>query len=474
VTTRHVLAAIFIVAGMLGLVPTMVEASPGVRLIDCSAAPARPLSSSDGQHLGIIYPRAVGSCVGSARAVANDNESLYGSKKPQLKINGGEVMGTSAQPGAVTLIPVTWVPKSSSMASDYQAGFASFDAALAADSAKPTNVFAIGTQYTDARGRRLLNQFTAAEPIVDSAAYPAARLSGGCTVDTGPVYGDGTGYTACLTDVQIATELSRLATTAGLAQDRSHLFSMILPRGVEVCFGQRNTAHGGSCTLSQATTSVSSGFCAYHSTGTGVSAPTGLTYTVIPFGIWNSPLEYSCEGPSEYPSGNSALDIALSTYSHEVAEAITDPTGNGWHDVYGNENGDLCNSAYGTVTSPGGQGYNQVIGSGHYLLQLEFSNAAWSRDRTTGCQARWNPPAVSLVASGPAVVHKKVTFTAAATSASAKVAGYAWSVDGRGQSGSAKASVTFDTVGIHTVTVTVTDTAGWLTTSSLNVVVSLR
>ena len=208
-TTRHVLAAIFIVAGMVAMVPTMVEASPGVRLTNCSAAPARPLSSSDGHHLGIIYPRAVGSCVGSVRAVANDNESLYGSKKPQLKINGGEVMGTSAQPGAVTLIPVTWVPKSSSMASDYQAGFASFDAAVAADSAKPTNVFAIGTQYTDVRGRRLLNQFTAAEPIVDSAAYPAARLSGGCTVDTGPVYGDGTGYTACLTDVQIATELAR-------------------------------------------------------------------------------------------------------------------------------------------------------------------------------------------------------------------------------------------------------------------------
>ena len=446
--------------------PSLASAA-GTNRAMCPSTTGQQISSAQGRHLGIIYPRTSASCGVAPRSVGSDNMARYGSTKPQLKINGGDVMGTPSQPGDVTLTPIFWVPSGTTMSADYQAGFAGFDSAVAAASGQPSNVFALQAQYTDARGRHLAYRFTAGTPIVDTQAYPSSRLSASCQADTGAVYSDSSGYTACLTDDQIATEIARVAVAGGLPQDRAHLYAMITPRGVEVCFSSKNGAHGGQCTLSSSTTDPSGGFCAYHEAGNGVTVSSALTYTVIPYGIVGSPLAYSCEGPAQYPSGNAALDVALSSYSHEVAEAVTDPAGNGWHDVYGNENGDLCNSAYGTVTSPSGQGYNQVISGSRFLLQQEFSNAAYKLDPEEGCQSAWSPPEVELEESGDGMVRQRVTISAVASSSSAKVASYAWTMDGAPVAGKAKVSASFKVPGVHTAAVTVTDTAGWTTTRSL-------
>ena len=450
--------------------PTMADASTGTS--GCTTNDQRPLSSVEGRHLGVIYPTA--SCAIPSGVANGATEARYGSPRPLLKINGGDVMGTPSQPGDVTLTPIFWEPDGWPMTSSYQGGFVAFGGAVAAASGTPSNVFAVQTQYTDGRGRNLAYRMAAGSPIVDTAAFPSSRLSASCQPDAGAVYRDGAGYSACLTDDQIASEIARLTSAAGLPQDRAHLYAMITPRGVEVCFSSKNGAHRGSCTLSQATTAVSGGFCAYHEVGNGTSVTSAMTYAVIPYGIWNSPLSFTCEGPAQYPSGNQALDIALSSYSHEVAEAVTDPAGNGWHDVFGNENGDLCNTAYGTITSPHGAGYNQVIGAAHYLLQQEFSNAAWKQDHALGCQSDWSPPTVTLQAAGSTVVKKRYTISAIATSASAKVASYAWTLDGIAVAGKARISASFKVPGVHTAALTVTDSAGWSTTQSLTFSITLR
>ena len=170
----------------------------------------------EGRHLGVIFPRTTAACGAAPRSQSSDNRSLYGSAKPQLKINGGDVMGTPSQPGDVTLTPIFWVPSGTTMAADYQSGIAGFDAAVAAASGQPTNVFALQTQYTDGQGRRLAYRFSAGAPIVDTQAFPAARLSASCQPDAGAVYNDMTGYTACLTDDQIAAALPRLAAFPGI------------------------------------------------------------------------------------------------------------------------------------------------------------------------------------------------------------------------------------------------------------------
>jgi hypothetical protein len=466
--------AVLFASAPVALGPGMALGASEKGMPACPRSAERPISSVQGEHLGVIYPSVSAACELAPRSSGSDNRARYGSPRPQLKINGGEVMGTAAQPGEVTLIPIFWVPASTTMSAEYQGGFTAFDTAVADASGQPSNVFGIQSQYTDARGRHLANRFTAGSPIFDAQPFPSTRLSASCQPDAGAVYGDQTGYIACVTDDQIATEIARVTTAGSLPQDRSHLYSMILPKGVEVCFSSRNGAHRGQCTLSGATTDTTGGFCAYHEVGNGASVSSALTYAVIPYAIWNSPLAYSCEGPAEHPSGDPSIDIALSAYSHEVAEAVTDPAGNGWHDVYGNENGDLCNSAYGQISSAGGQGYNQVISSRRFLLQQEFSNAAFKVDPAQGCQSSWTPPDLDLLVDGEAVLRHRMAFIAQASSAYGRVASYAWTVDGAPAVGKVRLSQAFRSTGVHVVGVTVTDVGGWSTTQSVAFSVSRR
>ena len=147
----------------------------------------------------------------------------------------------------------------------------------------------------------------------------------------------------------------KAVTDAGLPPELSHLYTVVLPKGVEVCFDQSNSAQGGSCTTSNAEAGY--GFCAYHSSGLGTSYPQ-LSYAVLPYPAVDSPTGISCNVGHESPSKNPDLDVSISAYSHELAEAVTDPTGDGWHDAEGNENGDLCSSAFGALSGKAGKRYN--------------------------------------------------------------------------------------------------------------------
>jgi len=66
----------------------------------------------------------------------------------------------------------------------------------------------------------------------------------------------------------------------------------------------------------------------------------------------------------------------LNVVSHEHNEAITDEQGSAWFDSQGAENGDKCAWNFGTVLNSTTYGqYNQIIGTGKYYLQQEWSNA---------------------------------------------------------------------------------------------------
>lgn len=84
----------------------------------------------------------------------------------------------------------------------------------------------------------------------------------------------------------------------------------------------------------------------------------------------------TCSSANGSPNNNAAADATISTTSHEANETITDPLGNAWFDLQGYENGDKCAYKYGTrLGTVNGGDYNQVIGSGKYEMQQEWSNA---------------------------------------------------------------------------------------------------
>ena len=90
-------------------------------------------------------------------------------------------------------------------------------------------------------------------------------------------------------------------------------------------------------------------FCGYHD-----HFGNGVYYAVIPFANCNG-----CVFPGNF------LDTLTEVSSHELCEAITDPTlGTWWDPNTGNEIGDICN--------------RQTVRLGNYLVQTEWSNSQTS------------------------------------------------------------------------------------------------
>jgi hypothetical protein len=78
------------------------------------------------------------------------------------------------------------------------------------------------------------------------------------------------------------------------------------------------------------------------------------------------------------PNGNPGADGMASVITHELEEAVTDPTfAAWWKSSNGYENSDLCAWTFGTTsTAPNGSKYNQTIGSLKYLIQQNWVNVA--------------------------------------------------------------------------------------------------
>jgi PKD repeat protein len=265
------------------------------------------------------------------------------------------------------------------------------------DSGKPTNVFAIGGQYTDSTGHAAYSS-TFAGALTDSNAYPT---SGTCTVPAGD---PGPPYTKCLFDSQLQTQLSTFINEHGLPKGPSQQYFLLLPHKVATCFPEEIEVEVG---VFEEVCS-NNFFCAYHSyISPGTSNE--IIYSDIPFSLLDSVDAKGCqddghEGQIQQPNPDNEggkdsetrfADVALKYISHEYTEAATDPLVNNqtaWVDENGLENGDKCNGVHANpekngigydansfTPTLGGKAstlnlFNQSINAGHFYLQSEWDN----------------------------------------------------------------------------------------------------
>jgi len=251
---------------------------------------------------------------------------------------------------------------------------------VAHDSGGTSNVYSVGTQYTDGSGA-VEYQSTFGGSYLDHDALP----SNGC---------DDGADAVCLTDAQLQGEIQNVLRTKGWHGSTTTMFFLLTPDGVGSCFDNFSN---------QCTTNV---FCAYHSSFTDSSGE--------PVIYANEPYDATINGcdPGSSPNTGDG-DADLNTISHEHNEAITDPFGDGWwRDSDGEENGDLCAWDFGTKLggTTGVDAFNQLINGHHYWLQQEWSNNGSGCFQNSTQEGGGTNPGKNLDYHGGLVMHTNTTF----------------------------------------------------------------
>jgi hypothetical protein len=294
-----------------------------------------------------------------------------------LQYHGGPVLHSEAP------YLIYWTPSGHSIPSSNQTVLNQYMSDVAADSGGTDNVYGVLTQYTDTTGAANYRQlFGGSQVIQDTHAYPSNK-KGGCPL--------GIGITACVTDAQLRSEITRLITTDHLSTGvgaNAPIYFVITPQDVNVCLS------GGACSTNN--------FCAYHDFFTDGNSP--VLYSSVPFSVWAGGSTKGCQddGTSVYQTpdqgsqrkffGDHAYQIA-DNLSHELSETITDPLINAWFTSgFGSEVGDLC-EAFAPVSDPNkdvsahayfpilagtaaaGDLVDQFFNGDYYYNQTEWSNA---------------------------------------------------------------------------------------------------
>ena len=289
------------------------------------------------------------------RTAAPDDGHYCDGCQPPLEYTGGPVMDTES-PKGVVVIPVFWSPPGADQFPDvYINGIDRYIADVAAASGQHDNVYSVLTEYNataDGSTTPLRYRITAGSPIADPSVFPG----NGCTPESDAAR-------ICITDQQLRNELARIIEANRLPTGLSHFYPVFLPPGVE--------------TMDRDKTTSASSFCGYHRLF-------GEASDQVVYG--NEPFEASnCDG-GQSPNGSLALDGAISTLSHELAESVTDPNAesSAWLDRTDHEIGDICADDYGTASGsvdpahPFTTEYNQVINGDKYYTQTEFSNSSYT------------------------------------------------------------------------------------------------
>ncbi|MGH2884904.1 MAG: PKD domain-containing protein [Solirubrobacteraceae bacterium] len=344
-------------------------------------------------------------------------------KAPVLPYNGGRVINSNRTH------PVFWEPAGSGLTFDpgYESLIETFLTDVAADSYKTTNVYSLSGQYTDSDGPAAYDS-TYGGAVVDNDPLP----SNGCTEPT-----TGPGWTVCLTDAQLETELEHVIAADHLPTTSRDVFFIITPNG----FGSCTDSSSSSCALGGS----ENGYCGYHS-----ETSTGVVYAVIPYNA----VPGHCQSSNPRPNSSTA-DPTISTVSHEHNEMDTDPDGNAWIDARGEEEADLCLTNFGpSLSGPGGTAWNESIHGGHFFLQEEWSNADGA------CEPRAKPDSVSF-GQVPAPGHaRSMSFTGRASAPDGGIVAFQWFFgDGRTAWGR-RTSHTFKTPGTFRVRLRATDSWG--------------
>jgi len=326
---------------------------------------------------------------------------------------------------------IFWAPAGSGLgfgsgSEDYESLTETFLRGVAADSRKPTNVYGLSGQYTDAHG---------------PAAYESAY--GGAVTATDPLPPNGCkepatgpGWSVCLNDGQLEAELQHVVRVDRLPTGPTDVYFLLTPSG----FGSCTDSSSSVCALG----GFSGGYCGYHASINGQ-----LQYAVIPYNA----VPGHCQSGRPRPNSSPA-DPTISSLSHEHNEIVTDPFGNAWIDGTGNENGDLCITRSGPSVGGSGAGaWNAVIAGGHYFLQEEYSNT------DGGCAARDEADSVSF-AVPRTVARRRVSLSASAHDPDGAIVAYEWFFGEGPPARGRRVSHTFGRVGAYRVVLRSTDSSG--------------
>jgi hypothetical protein len=333
---------------------------------------------------------------------------------------------------------IFWQPAGSGLTFDpgYEQLIEQFMARVAADSHRPTNVYGLSGQYTDSSGPAAYAS-TYAGAVIDTNPLPANQCA---EPSTGPP-----GWNVCLTDAQLQSEIEQVVSANAMPRGATDVYILVLPNG----FGNCTDSSSSSCALGGTT----SGYCGYHSQ----TAQSGLLYMVIPYNA----VPGHCQSGNPRPNSSPA-DPAISTISHEHNETITDPqTYNSWIDANGNEDGDLCITAFGPAIGGSGDGaYNEVIAGGHYYLQEEWSNEDGS------CQPRDESDWVFFTTPARISTGRALTLSAHGNDKDGRIVGYLWWFGDGTVARRRQVAHIFARPGIYKIQLRLTDSAGnWATIS---------
>ena len=323
-----------------------------------------------------------------------------------LDYNGGPVMPSN------TNYTFYWDPSGApSYPADYQPGIDRFFEDLAHDSGGAQNVDSVSGQYNDAAGEHAGYSSQFGGTIVDTNPYPA----GGCSEVT----------SRCVADYQIQAELRSYLAAHNLPMDLQHEYFVLLPPGVETCFGTFN-AYCSAGTVPH----VRERFCAYHGITRIEGTPKVIVYANDPY------LDGGQCDSGNHPNASTS-DATISSLSHEHNESTTDPEPNtGWTDwasgsATGYEIGDKCRTfnpetEYGTPlgVAPDGASYNQLINGHEYWVQQEWSNqghACLQHFTRSG-----EEPHASFTSSAG---EEQATLDASASTAPGGVSSYEWQLN---------------------------------------------
>jgi hypothetical protein len=362
------------------------------------ATPAQVGATVRNVPLGVVPHSGLAPAAEAPRAAPPLNQCPPGQTPTQcnLTYHGGPVMRTN------TVYAIYWMPAggtcSTSSTSSTPGSCAGYESTIdkyftdvAAASGSSSNVYSVATQYSDTTGS-IAYDSTFGGSYVDTTAYP----SSGCNDRHDP---------KCLTDSQLQSEIQHAISTNGWPTGTTRLFFMFTPDNVGICID----VSGTECSTNY--------FCAYHdSIGGSVVYAVEPDNASIPTG--------GCDNVMD--PNSAAADPTINTASHEMNEAITDPTNGGWwNNASQQENGDNCAWIFG---APLGADYNQVINGDHYYLQEEWSNVGslclQNSLLSSGTPAPTNssPPVVSGVAGAG----KTLTTTTGTWNGSPTSYAYQW------------------------------------------------
>ncbi len=391
---------------------------------------------------------------------------------------------------------IYWDPSGSGITARSEQVINQYLTDVAADTNETEDTYGVGRQYYDSVGIADAGQTfsSSSQAFIDSDAYPTTN---NCPAETG--------YTNCITDAQLQSELSSFVGAHGLPTDGpatelefpagAPVYFLILPKTVNTCFDQG----GGSADCSGGP-SADFGYCAYHDYTTD-QAGNVLLYADVPFSVFTESPVKGCQADNpantalQAPNGDPADNI-VDDLSHELNESITDPLITAWVNRTGdgNELADQCEtySATSDPTNPdgpvsanayvplggsagaGANGYgslyDQLINGDEYYTQSLWSNGQ------VNCEMQPTPATLtpSFTVSG-GVTGQAATLNPAATISAAGVASETWNFgDGTSsfvQGGLSAVTHTFAAAGKYSVTLTVVDANGNLAKDTQQVAV---